>query len=91
MRAACAAVVAAAPRASTASLLHRNPLARSAQVVYDVTSQETFDNVKQWLSEIDRWVPGAAMGHQLHPRSSLGLASHAGAPPPPPCVCGMPP
>jgi len=25
------------------------------QVVYDVTDQESFDNVKQWLSEIDRY------------------------------------
>lgn len=27
------------------------------QVVYDVTDQDSFNNVKQWLSEIDRWVP----------------------------------
>lgn len=25
------------------------------QVVYDVTDQESFDNVKQWLNEIDRY------------------------------------
>lgn len=25
-------------------------------VVYDVTDQESFNNVKQWLHEIDRWV-----------------------------------
>lgn len=25
------------------------------QVVYDVTDQESFNNVKQWLSEIDRY------------------------------------
>ena len=27
----------------------------SAQVVYDVTDQESFNNVKQWLNEIDRY------------------------------------
>lgn len=27
----------------------------SLQVVYDVTDQESFNNVKQWLSEIDRY------------------------------------
>ena len=26
-----------------------------AQVVYDVTDQESFTNVKQWLNEIDRY------------------------------------
>lgn len=26
-----------------------------AQVVYDVTDQESFNNVKQWLNEIDRY------------------------------------
>lgn len=25
------------------------------QVVYDVTDQDSFNNVKQWLSEIDRY------------------------------------
>lgn len=25
------------------------------QIVYDVTEQESFDNVKQWLNEIDRY------------------------------------
>lgn len=25
------------------------------QIVYDVTDQESFNNVKQWLSEIDRY------------------------------------
>ena len=25
------------------------------QIVYDVTDQESFDNVKQWLNEIDRY------------------------------------
>lgn len=25
------------------------------QVVYDVTDQESFNNVKQWLNEIDRY------------------------------------
>jgi len=28
---------------------------RGAQVVYDVTDQESFTNVKQWLNEIDRY------------------------------------
>ncbi|XP_020108537.1 ras-related protein RABD2c-like [Ananas comosus] len=28
---------------------------RSFQVVYDVTDQESFNNVKQWLNEIDRY------------------------------------
>lgn len=27
----------------------------SLQVVYDVTDQESFNNVKQWLNEIDRY------------------------------------
>lgn len=27
----------------------------SVQVVYDVTDQESFNNVKQWLNEIDRY------------------------------------
>lgn len=27
----------------------------NVQVVYDVTEKESFDNVKQWLSEIDRY------------------------------------
>ena len=27
----------------------------SGQVVYDVTDQESFNNVKQWLNEIDRY------------------------------------
>jgi Ras-related protein Rab-1A len=27
----------------------------SFQVVYDVTDQESFNNVKQWLNEIDRY------------------------------------
>ena len=27
----------------------------SWQVVYDVTDQESFNNVKQWLNEIDRY------------------------------------
>ena len=26
-----------------------------SQVVYDVTDQESFNNVKQWLNEIDRY------------------------------------
>lgn len=26
-----------------------------SQIVYDVTDQESFNNVKQWLSEIDRY------------------------------------
>ena len=30
-------------------------LANSVQVVYDVTDQESFNNVKQWLNEIDRY------------------------------------
>ncbi|MCD7469995.1 Ras- protein Rab-1A [Datura stramonium] len=30
-------------------------LVSSCQVVYDVTDQESFNNVKQWLSEIDRY------------------------------------
>jgi len=25
------------------------------QIVYDVTDEESFNNVKQWLSEIDRY------------------------------------
>lgn len=25
------------------------------QIVYDVTDQESFENVKQWLNEIDRY------------------------------------
>lgn len=25
------------------------------QIVYDVTDQQSFDNVKQWLNEIDRY------------------------------------
>lgn len=25
------------------------------QIVYDITDQESFNNVKQWLSEIDRY------------------------------------
>ena len=25
------------------------------QIVYDVTDQESFNNVKQWLNEIDRY------------------------------------
>ena len=29
--------------------------APSSQVVYDVTDQESFNNVKQWLNEIDRY------------------------------------
>lgn len=27
----------------------------SSQVVYDVTDQDSFNNVKQWLNEIDRY------------------------------------
>ena len=27
----------------------------SLQIVYDVTDQESFNNVKQWLNEIDRY------------------------------------
>ena len=27
----------------------------AVQVVYDVTDQESFNNVKQWLNEIDRY------------------------------------
>jgi GTPase SAR1 family protein len=30
-------------------------LGLSGQVVYDVTDQESFNNVKQWLNEIDRY------------------------------------
>lgn len=30
-------------------------VAAVAQVVYDVTDQESFNNVKQWLNEIDRY------------------------------------
>jgi Ras-related protein Rab-1A len=26
-----------------------------SQIVYDVTDQESFNNVKQWLNEIDRY------------------------------------
>lgn len=33
-------------------LLPADPL---LQVVYDVTDQESFNNVKQWLNEIDRY------------------------------------
>ena len=29
--------------------------AASVQVVYDVTDQDSFNNVKQWLNEIDRY------------------------------------
>ena len=29
--------------------------ARSLQVVYDVTEPDSFNNVKQWLNEIDRY------------------------------------
>lgn len=29
--------------------------AYDTQVVYDVTDQESFNNVKQWLNEIDRY------------------------------------
>lgn len=28
---------------------------KSQQIVYDVTEMESFNNVKQWLSEIDRY------------------------------------
>lgn len=31
------------------------PTTPQHQVVYDVTDQESFDNVKQWLAEIDRY------------------------------------
>ena len=41
------------------TLLHAFQHARAArlrrQVVYDVTDQESFNNVKQWLNEIDRY------------------------------------
>jgi Ras-related protein Rab-1A len=30
-------------------------MSSSLQVVYDVTDQESFNNVKQWLNEIDRY------------------------------------
>ncbi len=35
----------------------QSPLSSVAhrQVVYDVTDQESFNNVKQWLNEIDRY------------------------------------
>jgi GTPase SAR1 family protein len=36
-------------------LQHKNMYAVSTQVVYDVTDQESFNNVKQWLNEIDRY------------------------------------
>ena len=28
---------------------------QSWQIVYDITDQESFNNVKQWLNEIDRY------------------------------------
>jgi Ras-related protein Rab-1A len=36
-------------------------------VVYDVTDQESFNNVKQWLHEIDRYVSNASPFHQSFP------------------------
>ncbi len=36
-------------------LSQRSFFAASVQVVYDVTDQESFNNVKQWLNEIDRY------------------------------------
>lgn len=35
--------------------LNRRGGAHAVQVVYDVTDQESFNNVKQWLNEIDRY------------------------------------
>jgi GTPase SAR1 family protein len=32
-----------------------NIVHRSFQIVYDVTDMESFNNIKQWLSEIDRY------------------------------------
>lgn len=29
------------------------------QIVYDITDQESFNNVKQWLNEIDRYANGS--------------------------------
>lgn len=37
-------------------------------VVYDVTDQESFNNVKQWLHEIDRCVAVAATFYALGDR-----------------------
>jgi GTPase involved in cell partitioning and DNA repair len=36
-------------------LQHLTLCVPAAQVVYDVTDQESFNNVKQWLNEIDRY------------------------------------
>ena len=35
--------------------LHPITPVSASQVVYDVTDQESFNNVKQWLNEIDRY------------------------------------
>ncbi|XP_028073677.1 GTP-binding protein YPT1-like isoform X7 [Camellia sinensis] len=47
------------PLNSSGILLNKNILGQSVAVtiavVYDVTDQESFNNVKQWLSEIDRY------------------------------------
>lgn len=34
---------------------HRCPMWNMQQIVYDVTEMESFNNVKQWLNEIDRY------------------------------------
>ncbi len=41
----------------TNQLVYHTPLyiTITIQVVYDVTDQESFNNVKQWLNEIDRY------------------------------------
>jgi Ras-related protein Rab-1A len=50
-------------------------------VVFDVTDQESFNNVKQWLNEIDRYanenVNKLLVGNKVRraPRAARGLAT----------------
>lgn len=49
------AFVAAPVSRSCAQETGRSQEHLAAQVVYDVTDQDSFENVKTWLSEIDRY------------------------------------
>ena len=59
------------------------PTPRPPQVVYDVTDQESFDNVKQWLAEIDRRAPRGGAGEGGRRRGARPPTPPPTTPPPP--------